>query len=71
MNLMNVVPVKSYDGKRSKNATLMNLANYLIERYNSVDDIRECVIDDFIQLSKDYNEFSDAINNSIQNISYS
>ena len=71
MNLMNVVPVKSYDGKRSKNATLMNLANYLIERYNSVDDIRECVIDDFIQLSKDYNEYSDAINNSIQNISYS
>ena len=39
-NIQNVVPVKSYDGKRSKNATLINLATYLIHRFAFAEDIR-------------------------------
>jgi hypothetical protein len=38
-SLNNVIPIKAYDGNRSKNSTLMNLATYLINYMYNVRDV--------------------------------
>lgn len=55
-HITNVVPVKSYDGKKSKNNTLMSLANYLIENYVGLEDVRERIGQDFLPLCLYYNQ---------------
>lgn len=51
-NLENVVPVKAYDGKNSKNSTLAHLASYLISCFSGIDDIQPVIYKDFLKQSK-------------------
>ena len=47
-HLTNVVPIKSYDGKKSKNNTLMSMVDYLYKYYLKAEDVREIVAQDFL-----------------------
>jgi energy-coupling factor transporter ATP-binding protein EcfA2 len=42
-HIQNVVPVKGFDGKRSKNSTLMNLTLFMYKRMLSVEDVRSTI----------------------------
>jgi hypothetical protein len=42
-HIQNVVPVKGFDGKRSKNSTLMNLTLFMYNRMLSVEDVRSTI----------------------------
>ena len=57
-NIENVIPIKAYDGRRSKNSTLMNLAMYLLSTVLGVDDVRDTIRDQFLKLSPCYEELS-------------
>lgn len=57
--LENVVPIKAYDGRKSKNSTLMSLSHYLIKTFYGVKDVRKIIIKDFLRLSPYYVETND------------
>lgn len=57
MNLENSVPVMAYDGKKSKNGTLMSLAIYLFKAMVGQSDIREIVRRDFLMLSQFFEDY--------------
>jgi hypothetical protein len=42
-NIQNVVPIKSYDGTKSKNKTVMSLVNFLIANFTHIKDVRDVV----------------------------
>lgn len=42
-HIENTIPVKKYDGKKSKNKTLMKLVVYLFQRIAGVEDVREVI----------------------------
>eukprot|EP00347_Sterkiella_histriomuscorum_P014017 403362480 len=56
MHIQNTVPIKQYDGKRSKNSTLMNLVVYLYKRMLGQDDVKSIIENDFLKLSTMYDE---------------
>ena len=56
-----MIPIKSYDGKRSKNSTIMNLVIYLYKQILGEEDVREVIRDDFLKLSNLYEEYSDKL----------
>lgn len=60
-HLQNSVPVKAYDGKRSKNSTLMNLALYLFKKFMNAEDVRKVVEGDFLSLSPLYEDLKEAL----------
>lgn len=60
-SILNIVPVKAYDGKRSKNSTLMNLAVYLYKRILPAEDVREVIKQDFLKLSPYYEDFTSTL----------
>ncbi|CDW87896.1 UNKNOWN [Stylonychia lemnae] len=49
--MQNVIPIKQYDGKKSKNSTIMNLVLYLYKRLLGVPDVREIIKTDFHSLT--------------------
>lgn len=53
-NIENAIPIKSYDGKRSKYSTLMSLAHYLLSDIYKIEDVRKIVVQDFLKLSPFY-----------------
>ena len=57
-NIENVIPIKAYDGKKSKNSTLMGLALYLLSNIYRKDDVRDVIVKDFLKLSPHYVETS-------------
>lgn len=61
MHMHNTVPIKQYDGKRSKNSTLMNLVVYLYKRMLGQDDIKLIIEEDFLKLSTIYDEHKDTL----------
>jgi hypothetical protein len=50
-NIKSVVPVKPFEGKKKDNA-LKNLQEYLINKVHKSSDVRECIKEDFLQLTK-------------------
>lgn len=54
MHLENMIPVKKYDGKKSSNSTILTLVLYLYKRVLGVDDVREIVKNDFLNLTPTY-----------------
>jgi hypothetical protein len=42
-HIQNVVPLKGFDGKRSKNSTLINLTLFMYKRMLGVDDVRDVI----------------------------
>jgi hypothetical protein len=56
LNLENVIPIKAYDGKRSKNSTFMNLIYYILSTLYGVNDVRKVIKNDFLKLSPLYED---------------
>ena len=56
-NLTNVVPLKPFEGKKSKNATLINLVNYLHNKLLGTEDVRDVIEQDFLSLVPEYPEY--------------
>lgn len=60
-NLENVIPIKAYDGRKSKNCTLMNLGFYLMSNIYGQHDSREVIKRDFLSICPYYVDNSEDI----------
>jgi hypothetical protein len=58
LHLENMVPIRKYDGRRSKNSTILNLVIFLYKKILGIEDVRPSIRNSFLELSSNYAQFS-------------
>lgn len=62
-----MVPIRAYDGTKSKNKTLASLAYYLIDNMSGKKDVRDIVRKDFLMLSNVFDSYKEELEKSLSN----